>query len=60
MPNANTQRIPELYVSSESAKLNKTGEEYSAFVEVHVATSLEEWEQRNRNGLYRLAPTRCC
>ena len=30
-------------------------EAYGAFVEVHVATSLEECERRDRKGLYRLA-----
>ncbi len=30
-------------------------EEYGAFVEVHVATSLDECERRDRKGLYRLA-----
>jgi sulfate adenylyltransferase len=30
-------------------------EQYGAFVEVHVATSLEECERRDRKGLYRLA-----
>ena len=30
-------------------------EQYGVFVEVHVATSLEECERRDRKGLYRLA-----
>ncbi len=30
-------------------------EQFGAFVEVHVATSLEECERRDRKGLYRLA-----
>ncbi len=30
-------------------------EQYGAFVEVHVATSLEECERRDRKGLYKLA-----
>lgn len=30
-------------------------EEYGAFVETHVATSLEECERRDRKGLYKLA-----
>ncbi len=30
-------------------------EEHGAFVEVHVATSLEECERRDRKGLYKLA-----
>jgi sulfate adenylyltransferase len=30
-------------------------EQYGAFVEVHVATSIEECERRDRKGLYRLA-----
>jgi len=30
-------------------------EQYGAFVEVHVSTSLEECERRDRKGLYRLA-----
>ncbi|MEO1688074.1 MAG: adenylyl-sulfate kinase, partial [Pseudomonadota bacterium] len=30
-------------------------EAYGAFVEVHVATSLEECEKRDRKGLYKLA-----
>ena len=28
---------------------------YGAFVEVHVATSIEECEKRDRKGLYKLA-----
>jgi sulfate adenylyltransferase len=30
-------------------------ESFGAFVEVHVATSLEECERRDRKGLYKLA-----
>ncbi|WP_372609742.1 bifunctional sulfate adenylyltransferase/adenylylsulfate kinase [Aquicoccus sp.] len=30
-------------------------EQYGAFIEVHVATSIEECERRDRKGLYRLA-----
>ena len=30
-------------------------EQYGAFVEVHIATSIEECERRDRKGLYRLA-----
>jgi sulfate adenylyltransferase len=30
-------------------------EQYGAFIEVHVATSLEECERRDRKGLYKLA-----
>ncbi|NND20825.1 MAG: adenylyl-sulfate kinase, partial [Silicimonas sp.] len=30
-------------------------EQYGAFVEVHVATSIEECERRDRKGLYKLA-----
>jgi sulfate adenylyltransferase len=30
-------------------------EEYGAFIEVHVATSVEECERRDRKGLYKLA-----
>jgi sulfate adenylyltransferase len=30
-------------------------EAFGAFVEVHVATSLEECERRDRKGLYKLA-----
>ncbi|GHE05346.1 adenylylsulfate kinase [Defluviimonas sp. 20V17] len=30
-------------------------EQYGAFVEIHVATSLEECERRDRKGLYKLA-----
>jgi sulfate adenylyltransferase len=30
-------------------------EQYGAFVEVHVATPLEECERRDRKGLYKLA-----
>ena len=30
-------------------------ESYGAFIEVHVATSLEECERRDRKGLYKLA-----
>ncbi|MEM6638020.1 MAG: bifunctional sulfate adenylyltransferase/adenylylsulfate kinase [Pseudomonadota bacterium] len=32
-------------------------EQYGAFVEVHVATSIEECERRDRKGLYKLART---
>ena len=30
-------------------------ESYGAFIEVHVATSVEECEKRDRKGLYKLA-----
>lgn len=30
-------------------------EDFGAFVEIHVATSLEECERRDRKGLYKLA-----
>jgi len=30
-------------------------EAYGAFIEVHVATSVEECEKRDRKGLYKLA-----
>jgi len=30
-------------------------EQYGAFVEIHVATALEECERRDRKGLYKLA-----
>ena len=30
-------------------------ESYGAFIEVHVATSIEECEKRDRKGLYKLA-----
>ncbi|MGC1488545.1 MAG: adenylyl-sulfate kinase, partial [Albidovulum sp.] len=30
-------------------------EEFGAFIEVHVATSVEECERRDRKGLYKLA-----
>ena len=30
-------------------------EEFGAFLEVHIATSLEECERRDRKGLYKLA-----
>ena len=30
-------------------------EEFGAFIEVHVATSIEECERRDRKGLYKLA-----
>jgi sulfate adenylyltransferase len=30
-------------------------EHYGAFIEVHVATSVEECERRDRKGLYKLA-----
>ena len=35
--------------------VRETIEQYGAFVEVHVATSLEECERRDRKGLYKLA-----
>jgi sulfate adenylyltransferase len=37
------------------AAVREMVEAYGAFVEVHVATSLEECERRDRKGLYRLA-----
>ncbi|MEM0922054.1 MAG: bifunctional sulfate adenylyltransferase/adenylylsulfate kinase [Pseudomonadota bacterium] len=36
-------------------KVREMIEAYGAFVEVHVATSLEECERRDRKGLYKLA-----
>jgi sulfate adenylyltransferase len=30
-------------------------EQYGAFLEVHIATSIEESERRDRKGLYKLA-----
>ena len=36
-------------------KVREMIEQYGAFVEVHVATSLEECERRDRKGLYKLA-----
>ncbi len=30
-------------------------EQFGAFIEVHVATSIEECERRDRKGLYKLA-----
>ena len=30
-------------------------EQFGAFIEVHVATSIEECEKRDRKGLYKLA-----
>jgi sulfate adenylyltransferase len=35
--------------------VRETIESYGAFVEIHVATSLEECERRDRKGLYKLA-----
>lgn len=37
------------------AEVREMVESWGAFVEVHVATSLEECERRDRKGLYRLA-----
>jgi sulfate adenylyltransferase len=37
------------------AQVRQMIEQYGAFVEVHVATSLEECERRDRKGLYKLA-----
>jgi sulfate adenylyltransferase len=37
------------------AAVREMVEEYGAFLEVHVATSLEECERRDRKGLYKLA-----
>jgi sulfate adenylyltransferase len=37
------------------AEVREMIESYGAFVEVHVATSLEECERRDRKGLYKLA-----
>jgi sulfate adenylyltransferase len=37
------------------AAVREMVEDYGAFVEVHVATPLEECERRDRKGLYRLA-----
>ncbi|SLN17577.1 putative bifunctional SAT/APS kinase [Pseudoruegeria aquimaris] len=36
-------------------KVREMIEQYGAFVEVHVATSIEECERRDRKGLYKLA-----
>ncbi|MEM7509196.1 MAG: bifunctional sulfate adenylyltransferase/adenylylsulfate kinase [Pseudomonadota bacterium] len=36
-------------------KVREMTEAYGAFVEIHVATSLEECERRDRKGLYKLA-----
>ncbi|ANT60646.1 MULTISPECIES: bifunctional sulfate adenylyltransferase/adenylylsulfate kinase [unclassified Salipiger] len=36
-------------------KVREGIEEYGAFVEVHVATALEECERRDRKGLYKMA-----
>jgi len=36
-------------------KVREMVEQYGAFVEVHVATPIEECEKRDRKGLYRLA-----
>jgi sulfate adenylyltransferase len=41
--------------SETRAAVREMVEEHGAFVEVHVATSLEECERRDRKGLYRLA-----
>ncbi|MEM0935828.1 MAG: bifunctional sulfate adenylyltransferase/adenylylsulfate kinase [Pseudomonadota bacterium] len=37
------------------AQVRENIEQYGAFVEVHVSTSLEECERRDRKGLYKLA-----
>jgi len=37
------------------ADVRRMTEEYGAFVEIHVATPLEECERRDRKGLYQLA-----
>ena len=37
------------------AAVREMVEDFGAFVEVHVATSLEECERRDRKGLYKLA-----
>ncbi|MEM9250147.1 MAG: adenylyl-sulfate kinase, partial [Pseudomonadota bacterium] len=37
------------------AQVRQSIEQYGAFVEVHVATSIEECERRDRKGLYKLA-----
>ncbi|MCR8725850.1 bifunctional sulfate adenylyltransferase/adenylylsulfate kinase [Frigidibacter sp. ROC022] len=41
--------------SATRAAVREMVETYGAFVEVHVATSLEECERRDRKGLYKLA-----
>ena len=41
--------------ASTRRKVREEIEQYGAFVEVHVATSLEECERRDRKGLYKLA-----
>jgi sulfate adenylyltransferase len=41
--------------SATRAAVREMVESYGAFVEVHVATSLEECEKRDRKGLYKLA-----
>lgn len=42
------------YASTRRAVREET-EQYGAFVEVHVSTSIEECERRDRKGLYKLA-----
>ncbi|MFN3211250.1 MAG: adenylyl-sulfate kinase, partial [Roseovarius sp.] len=41
--------------ASTRRKVRQMIEEYGAFCEVHVATSIEECERRDRKGLYKLA-----
>jgi sulfate adenylyltransferase len=41
--------------SATRAAVREMIEAYGAFIEVHVATSIEECEKRDRKGLYRLA-----
>jgi len=41
--------------ASTRRKVRRMIEEYGAFCEVHVATSIEECERRDRKGLYKLA-----
>ena len=38
-----------------AAPCAKRSKQFGAFVEVHVATSIEECERRDRKGLYKLA-----
>ncbi|MEM9210654.1 MAG: bifunctional sulfate adenylyltransferase/adenylylsulfate kinase [Pseudomonadota bacterium] len=41
--------------STTRAAVREEIEQYGAFIEVHVATSIEECERRDRKGLYKLA-----
>ena len=55
LPSTIAQRIGQLTVNVTVDAVIREADNGGAFVEVHVATSLEECERRDRKGLYKLA-----